>query len=79
MEQGPDPVPLKTGDEIEDFGTGEEGQQNERAFGLARKRGIWRLPRRGQANKSARGMPWHQEPKKVVTSCDKPGGGAHIL
>ena len=25
----------------------------------------------GQANKSARGMPWHQEPKKDVTSCDK--------
>ena len=31
----------------------------------------------GQAIKSARGMPWHQEPKKVVTSCDKPGGAAH--
>ena len=26
---------------------------------------------RGQANKSARGMPWHQEPTKDVTSCDK--------
>ena len=25
----------------------------------------------GQAEKSARGMPWHQEPKKDVTSCDK--------
>ena len=25
----------------------------------------------GQAKKSARGMPWHQEPKKDVTSCDK--------
>ena len=25
----------------------------------------------GQANKSARGMPWHQEPMKDVTSCDK--------
>ena len=25
----------------------------------------------GQAIKSARGMPWHQEPKKDVTSCDK--------
>ena len=31
----------------------------------------------GQAGKSARGMPWHQEPKKDVTSCDKPGGTAH--
>ena len=25
----------------------------------------------GQARKSARGMPWHQEPTKDVTSCDK--------
>ena len=33
---------------------------------------------RGQAIKSARGMPWHQEPKKDVTSCDKLRGGANI-
>ena len=33
----------------------------------------------GQANKSARGMPWHQEPTKDVTSCDKLRGGANIL
>ena len=32
----------------------------------------------GQAIKSARGMPWHQEPKKDVTSCDKLRGGANI-
>ena len=32
---------------------------------------------RGQANKSARGMPWHQEPKKDVTSCDKLRGAAN--
>ena len=31
----------------------------------------------GQAKKSARGMPWHQEPKKDVISCDKPRGAAH--
>ena len=31
----------------------------------------------GQANKSARGMPWHQEPMKDVTSCDKLRGGAN--
>ena len=31
----------------------------------------------GQANKSARGMPWHQEPTKDVTSCEKPRGAAH--
>jgi len=29
------------------------------------------------SGKSARGMPWHQEPKKDVTSCDKPWGAAH--
>ena len=32
----------------------------------------------GQAKKSARGMPWHQEPTKDVTSCDKLRGGANI-
>ena len=31
----------------------------------------------GQAIKSARGMPWHQEPKKDVTSCDKLREGAN--
>ena len=30
----------------------------------------------GQANKSARGMPWHQEPMKDVLSCDKLRGAA---
>ena len=34
---------------------------------------------RGQANKSARGMPWHQEPKKDVISCEKPRGAANKL
>ena len=33
----------------------------------------------GQAIKSARGMPWHQEPMKDVTSCDKLRGAAHKL
>ena len=33
----------------------------------------------GQARKSARGMPWHQEPMKDVISCDKLRGGANIL
>ena len=28
----------------------------------------------GQATKGARGMPWHQEPKKDATNCDKPRG-----
>ena len=31
----------------------------------------------GQANKSARGMPWHQEPMKDVTSCEKLRGAAN--
>ena len=30
-----------------------------------------------QAKKSTRRMPWHQEPKKDVTSCDKPRGVAN--
>ena len=33
--------------------------------------------RRGQARKSARGMPWHQEPMKDVISCDKLRGAAN--
>ncbi len=33
----------------------------------------------GQAVNGARGMPWHQEPKKDVTSCDKPRGAANKL
>ena len=35
--------------------------------------------RKVQANKSTRRMPWHQEPKKDVTSCDKPRGAANKL
>ena len=30
------------------------------------------------SRKSAGRMPWHWEPKKDVTSCEKPRGGAHI-
>ena len=33
--------------------------------------------RKVQAKKSTRRMPWHQEPKKDVTSCDKPRGAAN--
>ena len=32
-----------------------------------------------QANKSIWWMPWHQEPKKDVTSCDKLRGAANEL
>ena len=34
--------------------------------------------KQGQARKSVGRMTWHQEPKKDVTSCDKPRGGANI-
>ena len=39
----------------------------------------YREPGKGQAIKSARGMPWHQEPMKDVTSCDKLRGAANEL
>jgi hypothetical protein len=32
-----------------------------------------------QANKSIGWMPWHQEPKKDVVSCEKPWGAASRL
>ena len=32
-----------------------------------------------QARKSVGRMPWHQEPKKDVISCEKPRGGANNL
>ncbi len=32
-----------------------------------------------QANKSARGMPWHQEPMKDAISCEKLRGAANEL
>ena len=31
----------------------------------------------GQAKKSARGMPWHQEPMKDVISCERLRGAAN--
>ena len=33
---------------------------------------------KGQANKSKGWMPWHQEPKKDVESCEKPRREANI-
>ena len=33
--------------------------------------------REGQAGKGAGRMPWHQEPKKDVISCEKPRGAAN--
>ncbi len=66
--------------------------ENPQILGGGEEQGSERRPRRkagaelsglcdepGQAEKSARGMPWHQEPTKDVTSCDKPRVGANIL
>ena len=53
-----------------------ELKENERSFEDRGQR--QRELHKGQANKSIRRMPWHQEPKKDVTSCDKPRGGANI-
>ena len=33
----------------------------------------------GQAKKSARGMPWHWEPKKDAAICEKPREGESSL
>ena len=33
-----------------------------------------RIKKRGQATKSARGMPWHWEPMKDAVNCEKPRG-----
>ena len=33
----------------------------------------------GQAKKSARGMPWHWEPKKDAAICEKPRGAESRL
>ena len=38
-----------------------------------------RIVQIGQAKKSTRGMPWHQEPKKDATSCEKLRGAANTL
>ena len=41
------------------------------------QRGMEFVSTTGQANKSARGMPWHQEPMKDATSCEKLRGAAN--
>ena len=58
-------------------GATECAQFSPEAEGRRRKRSKRCLPRRGQANKSARGMPWHQEPMKDVISCEKLRGAAN--
>ena len=44
-----------------------------------REQAIEKYSRKVQANKSTGRMPWHQEPMKDVTSCDKPRGAANKL
>ena len=56
-----------------------QGSKSDRAYAVDDLRN---LPHRfddGQAKKSARGMPWHQEPMKDVISCDKLRGAANEL
>ncbi len=61
------------------FGEGGEGRSGYEVLAARRERNGASFFDEGQAEKSARGMPWHQEPTKDVTSCDKPRVGANIL
>ena len=61
------------------FGEGGEGRSGYGVLAERRERNGASFFDEGQAEKSARGMPWHQEPMKDVTSCDKPRVGANIL
>ena len=64
------PVP-KIAENPQIFGEGGEGRSG---YGILAEGedGMERVSSTiGQAEKSARGMPWHQEPMKDVTSCDK--------
>ena len=58
----------------------EQGSKSEKGVSLGTIYGICSISfDEGQANKSARGMPWHQEPMKDVISCDKLRGAANEL
>ena len=79
---------LRLGTDLENRITNEESKADRARNGRKRRAGArqqednFKLEicphEKGQATKGARGMPWHQEPKKDVTSCDKLRGGAHI-
>ena len=56
---------------------GEEQGNEAKLSGLPGSGAEWTLRRTGQAVKGARGMPWHWEPMKDVTSCDKLWGAAN--
>ena len=57
----------------------EQGSKSVGAKALDDLRNLLHRFDEGQANKSARGMPWHQEPMKDVISCDKLWGVARKL
>ena len=50
-----------------------ESDEREQKYGFDRKA----INTKGQAGKGAGRMPWHQEPKKDVISCEKPRGAAN--
>ena len=56
---------------------GADGNGMSEPWALDRGEGYGVCSDEGQARKSARGMPWHQEPMKDVTSCDKLRGAAN--
>ena len=59
-------------------GTAKWSEVFDRSESLGRKRSATDADSdEGQAKKSARGMPWHQEPMKDVISCDKLRGAAN--
>ena len=55
------------------MGNYNSSEQNNRFAKLTKR------TRKVQAKKSTRRMPWHWEPKKDVTSCDKLRGAANEL
>ena len=54
-----------------------QGSKSGRAYAMTDLRILLYRFDEGQARKSARGMPWHQEPMKDVISCDKLRGAAN--
>ena len=59
------------------FGSERKNKRNGASFAARRREWNGVFFDAGQAKKSARGMPWHQEPMKDVTSCEKLRGAAN--
>ena len=54
-------------------------RENQKSFKTTHQKTALSLERhQGQVTKGIRWMPWHWEPKKDVTSCDKLRAGANI-